>query len=400
MPPPSKTQEPNGTPWAPLTPAQLEARRLVEVNAETVTHTTATDIPGHYGPAQDDSWDIAKFKQHLQVQFHHNKLYDAAFSLVGVDASIANAFRRILLAEVPTLAIEEVFIFDNTSVIQDEVLAHRLGLIPLTGGLEGLRWMRWFKRKPPEDDFAAIAAWKEEGGADDPSATSNDCNTVVMSLDVECRWANLEDDGRDGADLAKKGSTDPNEKYVNSNVYAHQLEFQPRGRQAELFDGDDNIRPVNPDILIAKLRPGQRIKLVCHCIKGIGMDHAKFSPVATASYRLLPSITITEPIVGQDAKKFARCFPKGVIGYEKDDETGDLKAVVKDPMKDTVSRECLRHDEFKGKVKLGRIRDHFIFSVESTGQFESDELFLDSVRLLRAKTQRFRKHLEDLEEGR
>ena len=51
--------------------------------------------------------------------------------MVGIDASIANSFRRILLAEVPTMAIEKVHVFNNTSVIQDEVLAHRLGLIPL-----------------------------------------------------------------------------------------------------------------------------------------------------------------------------------------------------------------------------------------------------------------------------
>lgn len=53
------------------------------------------------------------------------------FDLVGVDSSIANAFRRILIAEVPTMAIETVYVFNNTSVIQDEVLAHRLGLIPI-----------------------------------------------------------------------------------------------------------------------------------------------------------------------------------------------------------------------------------------------------------------------------
>jgi len=53
------------------------------------------------------------------------------FDLVGVDASIANALRRILIAEVPTMAIENVYVFQNTSVIQDEVLAHRLGLIPI-----------------------------------------------------------------------------------------------------------------------------------------------------------------------------------------------------------------------------------------------------------------------------
>lgn len=53
------------------------------------------------------------------------------FDMIGIDASIANSFRRILLAEVPTMAIEKVLIYNNTSVIQDEVLAHRLGLIPL-----------------------------------------------------------------------------------------------------------------------------------------------------------------------------------------------------------------------------------------------------------------------------
>ena len=51
--------------------------------------------------------------------------------MIGIDASIANSFRRILLSEVPTMAIEKVHVFNNTSVIQDEVLAHRLGLIPL-----------------------------------------------------------------------------------------------------------------------------------------------------------------------------------------------------------------------------------------------------------------------------
>lgn len=44
------------------------------------------------------------------------------------------------------------------------------------------------------------------------------------------------------------------------------------------FEGRE-IRPVNNDILIAKLRPGQEIDALLHCVKGIGQDHAKFSPV-------------------------------------------------------------------------------------------------------------------------
>lgn len=102
--------------------------------------------------------------------------------------------------------------------------------------------------------------------------------------------------------------------------------------------------------------------------------------------------------MGTDAEKFAKCFPKGVIGLEKvtaeeaaqsgsgyEGQEGETKAVVVDAMKDTVSREALRHKEFEGKVKLGRRRDHFIFSIESTGQWDSDELFLESVKHLKLK---------------
>lgn len=53
------------------------------------------------------------------------------FELTGVDAPIANALRRILIAEVPTMAIATVYIANNTSILPDEVLAHRLGLIPI-----------------------------------------------------------------------------------------------------------------------------------------------------------------------------------------------------------------------------------------------------------------------------
>jgi hypothetical protein len=64
------------------------------------------------------------------------------FDLVGIDASIANAFRRLLLAEVPTMAIETVFVFNNSSVIQDEVLSHRLGLIPIKADPGKFGWQK------------------------------------------------------------------------------------------------------------------------------------------------------------------------------------------------------------------------------------------------------------------
>ncbi|KAH8891897.1 insert subdomain of RNA polymerase alpha subunit [Thozetella sp. PMI_491] len=363
---------------APSTPSQaeLERRKLVSINAETVTDTISTDYPGHF-PGEDNSWDCDEFARNLQVVFHDNQSLYASFSLIGVDASIANAFRRIIISEIPTLAIEDVFIENNTSVIQDEVLAHRLGLIPFKGNKEGIvEWLKWFK--------------KPEGGADG-NAGYYDYNTVSLALQVKCTHN----------DEAAEDEADPLKAYHHAHVYARDIVFTPIGRQSKVFHGDGVIAPTNPDILIAKLRPGQVVDLTMHMHKGIGAEHAKFSPVATASYRLMPTITITRPILGADADKFAKCFPAGVIGLEKvtkkearqvgsgyEGHEGETKAVVVDPMKDTVSRECLRHEEFHGKVKLGRRRDHFIYSIESTGQWPSDELFLEAVKVLKVKCEK------------
>ncbi len=53
------------------------------------------------------------------------------FTLDGVDVAFANALRRTMISDVPCMAIDDLFIFDNSSVVYDEVLAHRIGLIPL-----------------------------------------------------------------------------------------------------------------------------------------------------------------------------------------------------------------------------------------------------------------------------
>jgi len=363
--------------------AELDKRKTVGVNPETVTNITSTDFPGHH-PGEDAAWSTSKFAQGLNVQFHQNSPDNAIFSLVGIDASIANAFRRILLAEVPTLAIETCYFNDNTSVIADEVLAHRLGLIPLKGSLEGLRFMKWYIKPDPENGIEGMG----------PS----DYNTVVLELKVKCEWKpNPKDDG------------EPEEKYEHSSVFARDIVWTPLGQQEERFKGCP-VQAVNPGILIAKLRPGQEIHVVMHAHLGKGADHAKFSPVGTATYRLLPKIDIVKPILGADARKFQKCFPKGVIEIERvtpqdvhsedpayHGREGDEKAVVKDPMKDTVSRECLRHEEFNGKVKLGRVQDHFIFNVESTGQFPSDLLFLESVKVLKYKAKNLLRALDKYE---
>lgn len=183
-----------------------------------------------------------------------------------------------------------------------------------------------------------------------------------------------------------------------SVVLSGDLQWDPKGTQDEDWK-DDPPRPVHNDILLAKLRPGQQVKLELHCVKGIGKDHAKFSPVCTASYRLLPHIDIIDPtaIAPEHIGKFVQCFPQGVIGVRKDKATGREEVYVKDARKDTVSREVLRHAEFEGKVKLGRVRDHFLFDVESTGAVEPQALLPSAVAVLLEKIRVVRKGVEQLE---
>lgn len=78
-----------------------------------------------------------------------------------------------------------------------------------------------------------------------------------------------------------------------------------------------NIGPTNPNIVLAKLRPGQAVEMVMHAFKGFGKDHAKWSPVATASYRLHPNIIIKSPIPMERAEEFAKCFSPGVVKIDK-----------------------------------------------------------------------------------
>ena len=197
-----------------------------------------------------------------------------------------------------------------------------------------------------------------------------DRNTVVFHVELTCeRNPN-----------APKGSTNDHELYINHELLSSHLVWVPAGEQDEVFAGKPPA-PINPNIVLAKLRPGQRVNMELHAVKGVGKDHAKFSPVgmftisvsifiskistglflcvlATASYRLLPHIKITKPIPFHSAQKFQKCFSSGVIKI--DPRTHEVSVDEHNVRKDTVSREVLRHPEFADSVELSRVRDYFL----------------------------------------
>ncbi|EPQ30797.1 uncharacterized protein PFL1_01698 [Pseudozyma flocculosa PF-1] len=338
--------------------APVNQRRLVEILPERVGSVASTDFPLHH-PGENHVWSHNKFTENLRLIITRLSDAQVEFDLIGVDASIANAIRRVLMAEVPTVAIEHVYVWNNTSIIQDEVLSHRLGLVPLKIDPD-----RIAMRMPGDD--------------------ADDSNTVVFHLKAKC----------ERNPRAPKGETDPDKCYIGHNVYSSQLTWDPKGSQEEDF-ADCPPRAVHDRILLAKMRPGQELDLELHCEKGIGKDHAKFSPVATATYRLLPHIQLLKPIPSDLAEKFAGCFPEGVVGLRG--PKGNQEAFVQDARKDTMSREVLRYPEFEGFVKLGRVRDHFLFDLESSGVIPPEKLLPVAIRTLREKIRAVRESLDLLE---
>jgi len=262
------------------------------------------------------------------------------FDMVGIEAPVSNALRRILLSEVPTMAIETVYFHDNSSIIHDELLAHRLGLIPI---------------------LADAAQFEYQANKEEPR--SND--TITFKLEISCY-------------REKSGAV------VNSIVTSKALVWVPEGDQMQTH-ASNPPRPVHDDIVIAKLKPGQAIHVICYAVKGIGKEHAKWSPVSTAFYRLKPKIEILQKFEGQEAKELVNVCPMGVFDIE---DTGMIKtAVVARPNNCTVCRECIRKKGWETRIRLARVKNHFTFSIESTGIYHPKEIFKRAITVLQSKAE-------------
>ena len=174
------------------------------------------------------------------------------FELTKSDVSMANALRRMIIAEVPTMAIDQVFIHENSSVLFDEFLAHRLGMVPL--------------RCHHIDKYNTLAECDCEDGC-------HKCR-ICYELDVTC-------------------GTDTTLDVTTADL---QLRTLDGGADAD----DDTVVPVSvaaeqgTHVLLAKLRKGQCLKLEAHAYKGISKQHAKWNPVSTVTMRPLGDVLLNE----------------------------------------------------------------------------------------------------------
>ncbi|OMO74024.1 DNA-directed RNA polymerase, RBP11-like protein [Corchorus capsularis] len=286
--------------------------------------------------------DGVSYQRFPKVKIRELKDEFAKFELRDTDASMANALRRVMIAEVPTIAIDLVEIEVNSSVLNDEFIAHRLGLIPLTSS-------------------RAISM-----------RFSRDCD--ACDGDGQCEYCSVE------FHLRAKCMSDQTLDVTSKDLVSSDHTVQPVDVGG--FENSDR------GIIIVKLRRGQELKLRAIARKGIGKDHAKWSPAATVTFMYEPEIHINEEMMEsltlEEKQSFVDSSPTRVF----DIDANTHQVVVVDREAYTYDDEVLKKAEAMGKPGLVEIyakEDSFIFTVESTGAIKASEMVLNAIEVLKQK---------------
>jgi DNA-directed RNA polymerase subunit D len=190
----------------------------------------------------------------MKINIVELKPKKAILHIEGVEPYLVNSLRRILISELPKLAIENVIIYDNTSTLFDETIAHRLGLIPIPTDLSLL-------------NFRDECICKGKG--------CPNC-TVRYTLSKECN---------EGKTVVYSGDLQPAEK-----SWAIKEENIP----------------------IAELYKNQRLILEVEAILGTGKNHAKWQAIQAPGYRFSPYIEIDKTRINE-IEEFIKELPDGLI---------------------------------------------------------------------------------------
>ena len=199
--------------------------------------------------------------QHISTD---KKTGRTTFLLGDTNYAIANALRRTILDHVPTMAIDEVEFHKNSSVLYDEIISHRLGLLVIATDLKSY----------------TIKNECKCGG--------EGCARCTLKMTLKAKGPCI--------------------------VYAKDIKSK-----------DPKVKPVHPDTPIVKLLKGQELELETTAVLGRGADHVKWSP-GHAWYKRKPLITIDHKKLKNAQETAASCpvdvytAKDGKLAINKDNE--------------------------------------------------------------------------------
>jgi DNA-directed RNA polymerase subunit D len=246
------------------------------------------------------------------------------------DVPLMNALRRIGLAEVPSMAIDEVVMIENSSILQDEIIAHRLGLTPLKTDLDSYNL--------PEE-----CECKSEFG----------CSLCRVTLTMDA-------DSPEGTRTVYSG---------------------------ELVSENPEITPVSDKIPIIKLAKGQKLKLEAYARLGKGKNHAKWQPVSVCAYKYYPKIEFTK-----ECDNCAKCVdicPKNVLAT-KDNKVEIRDLLACNLCMDCIG-VC---PQKPAAIKIDWEKNAFIMNLESNGGLPPERVIQEATKILDNQLKDFEKQLK------
>jgi len=274
-----------------------------------------------------------------------------------------------MIAEVPTMAFDKIEIYANSTVLFDEFLSHRIGLVPLTSEYAHAGEVSTM----PKSHFQY----------------NRDCNceqscprcTVHFKLHVKC------------------------ESEDTQYVTTADLKSEEPGRcDIAVPLGDDGEKQ---HILLVKMRKGQELHLRASAQKGIGKEHAKWSPCCTAVFSYIPDVVfnkrVYETLSDEQKRDFVEQCPKKLMKpYKKEDrqsawshdsdtvETDEAAACM-------VCLDCLERTklDFPRLCKVTEKPGWFKFTVEGTGAIKPTDIVTRAVDVLCRKIDDVREHAQN-----
>lgn len=266
------------------------------------------------------------------------------FALRNTTLSFANTVRRVMLAEIPTIAIDLVEIESNNTVLADEFLAHRLGLLPLSAkNIDDLLYSR---------------------DCDNCDKYCEQCS-VVLSLNVTNRSSD------EHLQVYAK------DLFIESQTGAPRYQPHPSADEDSLPElgspictDDDRNGP-----LICKLRRGQDLKLRCVAKKGIAKEHSKWAPTAAIGFEYDPWNKLRHT----------------QLWFET-----DAKSEWPDPVKNGPMEDPPQEGEPFDYDAEPRT---FYFNLETTGAMPPDTVLHQGIKVLQEKLAGVVQELSDTNEG-
>lgn len=273
----------------------------------------------------------------LKLEILEQTEHKLVLVIEGISIEMINALRRIILTEIPVMAIDEVIILKNDSPLYDEIISHRLGLIPLKTDLD------------------------------------------VYKLPQECECGGF------GCPLCQVSLTCEITNSTNTPLEIY---------SGDLKSNDPKIIPVDPNIPIVKIDKNDKIIIEAYAILGLAKVHAKWQAASNVAYRHYPIVEVDQELLKnpEENRLIVKMCPEKLFKLTNNES---LKLKEDYWKYCTLCMSCKNNSE--DKIKVSPKEDVYILSIESDGVLEYKVLISQIFKIFNEKIDEFITNLEELD---